>query len=161
MESEVSCQGCKCVVWMMLCAACSKGASSLEVAPGSSLEIRSGADVQVTVRVPARVLVYQHRRKLFSRDVAPDARFPHEISIPVRSLDDGSHEPMYVVALDPEMIDGAMDLVPQGSGAGEGSPIDAGPRDGGPRTPRSCHSEPECICIACQPCCPPPPSSGP
>lgn len=119
------------MMWMALCAACSKGQSSLEIAPGSYQRLPPAAELQaVTVRAPSQMVVIQNHRKLFTMEVGPNAAFPREISIPVSTLDDGSHEPIYLVVLPAASDDGRIDLVPEGT------------------KPR--------VCMQCEPCCPGP-----
>jgi hypothetical protein len=121
-------QPLRSLMWMALCAACNKGPSSLEVATGSYQELPLAAELQtIIVRTPSEIVVIQNYRNLLTMEVGSNAAFPREISIPVRTLDDGSHKPIYLVALPTTLDDGRIDLVPEST------------------MPR--------ICIQCEPCC--------
>jgi hypothetical protein len=101
------------------------------MAPGSYRALPPEAEIQaVTVRTPSQIVVIQNRRKVFLMEVGPNAAFPRQISIPVRTLDDGSHEPIYLVVLPAGSDDGRIDLLPES------------------KLPR--------VCMQCEPCCVPP-----
>jgi len=101
-------------ILMFCCSACSSISTPptldretgrpLEIEVGSLLEVSSTMDVQeVILHVPSRLFVLQNSHQLLVVDVDEGGELPRKLSIPMRSLDDGSGLPKYLLLTPPRL----------------------------------------------------------